>query len=328
MYSIIIQEQGARFIETAIVFNPKAGKLRRNGHLFLNDAQAILRKAGHRTRLLPTTGPKMAGNLARQAIAEGAELILAAGGDGTVNEIAEGMIGSRVPLGILPAGTANVLATEMGLGSRMIRAAESLGRAVPTRISVGRLQSSEGTRHFLLMAGIGLDARVVYNVSAPLKQKAGKVAYWVAGFSLVGRRLEEFEIEIEGRKRLCSFALVSKVRNYGGDFQIARDTSLLDDRFEVVLFEGPSSFRYLKYLAGMILNRLNGMSGVSVLRARDVAFPEPKDCRIYVQTDGEYAGRLPAKIGILEDALTLLIPPEYLRTTEAQRRRDSARTPL
>ena len=92
----------------------------------------------------------------------------------------------------------------------------------------------------------------------------------MAGWSLLGRRLAEFEVEIDGRKRRCSFALVSKVRNYGGDFTIARSVTLLDDRFEVVLFEGRSSLRYVKYFAGLALNRLAGMKGVTVLRASRV----------------------------------------------------------
>ena len=118
------------------------------------------------------------------------------------------------------------------------------------------------------MAGIGLDARVIYNLSAPLKTNLGKVAYWIAAFSLMGRRLEEFSVKIDEREYRCSFALVSKVRNYGGDLEIARGTSLFDDQFEVVLFEGRNSVRYLRYFVGVVRNRLQGMKGVRILRAR------------------------------------------------------------
>ena len=103
------------------------------------------------------------------------------------------------------------------------------------------------------------------------------------------------------------------MRNYGGDFEIARRVSLFDDEFEVVLFEGHSSVPYLKYLAGVMTNRLSGMKGVTVLHASRVDLSAPEDNRVYVQIDGEFVGRLPAQVRIVPDALTLLVPPEYGR---------------
>ncbi len=265
---------------------------------------------------MATTGPGTAAGLARAAIAEGADLILAAGGDGTINEVVEGMVHSPVPLGILPAGTANVLAMEMGMGSRLERVAASLAGYRATRVAVGRVCYQNGaanSRHFLLMAGVGLDAQVVYHVSAPLKARTGKFAYWVAGFLVLGKRLAEFHVEVDGVPYTCSFALVSRVRNYGGDLEIACRTSLFDDRFEVVLFEGSSSFRYLRYLAGVGLRKLAGIPGVSILRATNVTFSAPADRRIYMQVDGEFAGHLPGAAEMVPDGLTLLVPEGYYR---------------
>ena len=262
----------------------------------------------------PTTGPSMAGAMARAQIDAGADLIVVAGGDGTINETAEGMIGTAVPLGILPAGTANVLATEMKLGGNLEKVARRMGELRPRRISVGEVSyggGTGGTRHFLLMAGVGLDAHVVYRVNAALKAKTGKFAYWVAGWSLLGKRLAEFDVEIAGERRKCSFALLSKVRNYGGDFEIARSVTLLDDTYEVILFEGSSATRYVKYFAGMALNRLNGMRGVTVLRADRVTIGAADAGRAFVQIDGELGGTLPAEIRIVPDALTLLVPDGY-----------------
>jgi diacylglycerol kinase family enzyme len=255
----------------------------------------------------------MAGALAREHIAQGAELIVVAGGDGTINEAAEGMAGSQVPLAVLPGGTANVLAMEMKLGGNLERAAERMPDLKPRRISVGHLTCDGGrvSRNFLLMAGIGLDAHVVYNVNAGLKSKTGKFAYWVAGWSLLGKKLAEFDVEIAGQKRRCSFALLSKVRNYGGDFEIAREVTLMDDQFEVVLFEGGTSTVYVKYFAGMALNKLAGMSGVTVIRADHVRIGEPSDQRAYIQIDGELAGRLPAELKVVPNALTVLAPEAY-----------------
>jgi len=284
-------------------------------------AVEILERAGHTITLVPTTGRGTAGGIARSHIDGGASLIVAAGGDGTINEVVEGMVHSHVPLAILPGGTANVLATELKLGSRVEMVAERLTGLQPHRISLGRLTCDDGriTRHFLLMGGIGLDAHIVYHVNTSLKDRAGKVAYWVAGWSLFGRRLAEFRVDLNGRQRQCSFALVSRVRNYGGDFEIARGATLLDDQFEVVLFEGRSTLRYVKYFTGMVLRNLERMKGISVEHADRVTFTGPADRRVYVQIDGEFAGRLPAEIRIVPDALTLMLPPDYARLAESRR---------
>ena len=273
----------------------------------------ILEQQGHNVTVAPTKGPNMAGAIARTQIAGGADLIVVAGGDGTINEAAEGIIGTQVPLGILPAGTANVLATEMKLGGSLEKVARRLGELRPRRISVGHITCDGGrvARHFLLMAGVGLDAHVVYKLNAALKARTGKFAYWVAGWSLLGRRLAEFDVEIAGERRKCSFALLSKVRNYGGDFEIARNVTLLHDQFEVVLFEGGSSTRYVKYFAGMALNRLSGMRGVTVVRADRVTISPADERQAHVQIDGELGGMLPAEIRIVPDALTLLAPDGY-----------------
>ena len=279
----------------------------------------VLEGNGHRVTVAATAGPGDAGGIARRHVARGANLIVAAGGDGTINEVVEGMVHSRVPLAILPAGTANVLASEMKLGTGLEQAAGRLEECRPQRIPVGRVICDGGRveRHFLLMAGIGLDAYIVHHVNGTIKRRIGKLAYWLAGWSLMGKRLEHFRVEAGGHARECSFALISRVRNYGGDFEIARSVSLLDDDFEVVLLEGRNTVRYVKYFAGMALNRLTAMKGATVLRADRVTVSGDPGTRICVQIDGEFAGALPAEVGIVPDALTLLIPPEYSRAASA-----------
>jgi len=274
--------------------------------------EAALREAGHRVTPAPTTGPRTAGPIAREQIERGADLIVVAGGDGTINEALDGIAGSDVPLGILPAGTANVLAMEMKVGRDPIKVARRLHEWTPQRISVGELtQPGQDPRRFLLMAGIGLDAHVVYHVSAGLKAKTGKFAYWVAGWSLLGKRLPQFEVDVEGKRRTCSFALVTRVRNYGGDFEIAREVTLLDDDFEVVLFEGKTTLSYVPYFAGMAMGKLAGLRGVTVLRARSMKISGASDARVHVQIDGEYAGQLPAELRVVPGAVRLLVPSGY-----------------
>lgn len=299
---------------TFLIYNPFAGALRsgRRQHL-LEKSVRTLQQTGMKVELVPTTGPATAPEIARKCIVAGADLILVAGGDGTINEVANGMIFSGVPLGILPAGTANVLAMELGIGRRMEKVAERLAECVPERIAVGRLSNNLAPdgRYFLLMAGVGLDAHIVYHLTASMKASLGKVAYWIVGFSQLGRRFPEFTLRVDGTEYKATFALVSRVRNYGGDLEIAPSISLLDEDFELVLFSGESSFVYLKYMLGVMTRRLESMQGVTILRARNILCMGLNDENIHVQVDGEYGGRLPLSIEILPNSLTLLVPSDF-----------------
>lgn len=258
--------------------------------------------------MLPTETAGHADSLAREAARQGADLVLVLGGDGTINEAANGLIGSQVPLGILPGGTANVLANELGLGSRLERAIEKLGQCVPRRISVGRLTAGDQPpRHFLCMAGAGLDAKIVRKVSPGLKQRTGKLAYWVAGLAQFSHKLEELEVRIHSKAYRCGFALASRVRNYGGDLEIASGASLHDDDFEVVLFEGSNPLRYAWYMLNVAARRVQRMRGVRVLRAHQVVILTETP----VQIDGEYLGRQAVSIEIVPGALYLLLPPRH-----------------
>ncbi len=264
---------------------------------------------------VPTTGPDTAGDIARDCIAAGAGLILTLGGDGTINEVANGMVHSHVPLGILPGGTANVLAMETRLGTNPLRVASQLDDLVPVRVATGLLTpaSSGRGRHFLLMTGVGLDAHIVYNLNLEWKARLGKAAYWLAGFSQVGKKIEEFDVIADGRHYRAGFALCSRVRNYGGDLEIARGANLLDNSFELVLFEGESVSRYLVYFTALLAGRLGRTRGVSILRASRVEFGPAACGGVYMQMDGEAAGRPPATAQIIPGAITLLVPPRFVQ---------------
>ncbi|MCS7025806.1 MAG: diacylglycerol kinase family lipid kinase [Bryobacteraceae bacterium] len=301
------------------MYNPQAGTLRRHNKL----VEAVLRRlqeAGHRVFLRPTRHPGDATQLARQCVEEGADVILVAGGDGTINEVANGMIHSDTPLGILPAGTANVLAMELRMGASALRAAEKLGEWEPVRIGVGLVCEPSGAarRHFLLMAGAGLDAHIVAHLNLSWKRILGKGAYWAAGFASLGRRLEELEARNGTRSIRCSFALASRVRNYGGDLEIALGASLLEDHFEVVLFEGSNPFRYLKYFAGVLTGTTARLGGVTLLNSTHLELRPAGEAPVYLQVDGENSGFLPVELRFVPQALTLLAPPKYLASERAR----------
>jgi YegS/Rv2252/BmrU family lipid kinase len=292
-----------------LIYNPAAGKVRRNPESFLQRTTTALARASIQPRLTATRGPGDAAVLAREAAEAGADLVLVLGGDGTINEAANGLAHSGVPMGVLPGGTANVLAVELGLSTRLETAAERLGRLRPRSVALGRMSAlGEEARYFLMICGAGLDARVCREVSSGLKRKTGKFAYWVAGMSQITHRVDQLQACVNGETYRCGFALAGRVRNYGGDLEITAGATLASDDFEVVLFEGSNPLRYLWYLVGVTLTRVQEMRGVRVMRAQRVQIMSDA----HIQIDGEYAGRKRAVIEIVPDAITLLVPPEII----------------
>jgi len=277
---------------------------------------AALGAAGHGVAVFATDGPETAGRLAAERVEAGTDLILALGGDGTLNEALPGVVGTGVPVALLPGGTANVLAHELGIGSSAMKAVPRLAEWVPRRIPAGVLQCATGPeRYFLLMAGVGLDAHIVYQLSLPLKANLGEFAYWVTSGKQFFRRLDEFQVEANGQTFTCTFALASRVRNYAGYLEIARRVSLVEPELELVLFEGRSTLRYyLKYLAAAVSGRTSNVKGLSFLRTGEAVFKALETTPVHVQVDGEYAGRLPATVRVTAGAVTLLMPPAYLES--------------
>lgn len=300
----------ASYQNTVLIYNPAAGKIRSTRGRAVTRAVAALEREGIRVRAIPTEGPGTATRLAREAVLGDPDLILVAGGDGTINEVANGMVFSHVPLGILPAGTANVLASELGLGTRIENAARQIPQCAPERISIGQVHTSAGPRYFLMMAGVGLDAHIVYRLSPQLKASFGKIAYWLGGFARVGQPIAQFEARMNGKTLPCGFVLASRVKNYGGDLTIANNASLIEHDFEVVVFEGRSALRYLLYFGGVLTGTLSRFRGVTIGRSTRIEVQGAPDERVYVQVDGEFAGRLPARIEIVDSALTLLMPAD------------------
>ena len=305
-----MQDSTYRFI--SVIYNPLAGKLRRRAGL-LSRTVEILKATGAEVRLEPTAGPGDAGAIAARCIRQSSDLILVAGGDGTVNEALQGMVGAGVPLGVLPAGTANVLAMELGLGSKMKRVAAMLPGLVPRQISLGRLRAvgCEDGRYFLAMTGAGLDADIVRVLNLRLKTATGKFAYWVAGLSKLASLLGRLHVDVNGQRVTAGFALVSRVRNYGGNLEIAHSVRLTDNDFEVVLFEGRVPLRYGLYFLGVITRLEKFLPGISVMRSRRVELLPADGRDIFLQVDGELAGKLPATLEIVPGGLTLLMPPGY-----------------
>ncbi len=294
------------FRDVALIYNPLSGRLRWRRQRDLAQAIAFLEAAGMRIISLPTIAPGSATQLAREQVRLGRNLIIVCGGDGTINEVVGGMVGSHVPLAILPAGTGNVLARELGLPRSIRRAAEYIPHGELRRIALGRA----GQHHFICLAGVGIDGCIVYNLDLRAKASLGQLSYWLESFrQLFAYDFPWFDVEVEAQRWRAVFAIVSRTRHYGGPIQITRRADFFSGEFEVAVFTHRQRFRFLLYLLANWLRQLERFPEVQFIKARRVrCVPIAPEQRIHVEVDGEQAGTLPCEFEIVPDALSLLVP--------------------
>jgi diacylglycerol kinase (ATP) len=272
-----------------IVFNPVAG--RRRAHLLWRVLDVLVAN-GVRLDLAETHRAGHAEALAREAVRRGAEMIVAAGGDGTIAEVANGLLGSRACLGVIPLGTANVLAHELALpfAPRSVAAALAFGRT--RTLWPGQANSQEGTRLFVQMLGVGFDAHVVRNLPFALKKALGKGAYVMQSIRELARyKFPPIHMQIDGRETEAASVIISKGRLYGGSFSVAADAVPGDPGFSVVLFDRSGPSAAMMYGAALPLNLLGRAPGVRQVRARRIDFLRSE--AVPAQTDGDSAGFAP-----------------------------------
>ena len=303
----------------ALIFNPAAGggRLRRQIH-HLEEAQAILSRSGIDTTLLVTGEPGDATEFARQSVADGYDLVIASGGDGTNNEVVNGLAGSNVPLAVLPSGTANILAKELGIPWDVRRAAELIPHSRPRRIALGSMEflpsspdhsgNGSGRRYFLCVGGAGADGALVYSLDLGTKLKAGILAYWMEGArQLLRYRFPAFHISSQERSVEATLVVVGRTKHYGGPFQITTGASLFQDDFEVVAATSRNPFVFLTYLPALWLGSLRRRSDIYVWKTDSLRCEIPGEV-VHTQVDGEPAGRLGVAFRIVPSALTLMVP--------------------
>jgi diacylglycerol kinase family enzyme len=266
----------------------------------------------------------MAHELAQAAVENGVDVILACGGDGTINEVISGMAMSPVPLGILPGGTANIVARELRLPLHPVRAAREFPRWTPHRIALGRAHWEEAqprtpageqatqacSRLYISVAGIGYDAEIVYRLSSWLKYNFGVAGYVMESFrQLVRYSFPRFSCRMNGNERQGTFAVIHRTRLYAGWLHIAPTAGLFQPRFAVCSFPSRSRLRYLLYALAVLVRQHLRLSGVSLDNCtRVVCTPVDEAATIRFELDGELAGAIPASFEIVPDALTLLAP--------------------
>jgi YegS/Rv2252/BmrU family lipid kinase len=308
----------AHFQNALLIHNPNAGTGGNARRRLLDEARVILAAGGIEAELAETTEPGHATEIAQQAAREGRQLVIACGGDGTLNEVVNGLAnlqnGHRVPLALLPGGTANILAKELDLPWDIPRAAKQLVGGELREIALGLatpLEQPDKKRFFLSVAGAGPDGMIVYSVDLGLKARVGILAYWWQGAREVLRyTFPRFRVRTGDRQMEGTLVIVGRTKNYGGPFKITDQADLFEDQFEVLVLTTQSGLRYLSYLPTLWMGNLRKEEDVHFWKA-DTLICEPLDAKpVYAQLDGEPFARLPVEFSIVPRALKLLVPRE------------------
>jgi diacylglycerol kinase (ATP) len=304
--------------DALLIYNPTSGRKRHRRFLEIEKAARTLKDAGIATELAPTTEQGNATKIAQQAVEQRRGMVIACGGDGTINEIVNGLAGSQVPMALLPAGTANILAKELGIPWDIPRAARLIPKADIRRIALGvaiPLNGNhseflpEGRRYFLSVAGAGPDGAIVNGVDCNLKKKVGQLAYWAEGFKqLFSYGFPEMQVRSAGQQRKATFIVVGRTSHYGGPFKITDRASLFEDSFEFLTHSKRSRLGYLACLPAMWIGKLRSVDGIDTWKSQETICEASGSETVYAQVDGEPVGRLPLAFRIVPDALSIVTP--------------------
>jgi diacylglycerol kinase family enzyme len=318
--------------KAALLYNPDSGGSRARRQAELESVLTLLGDANVEARLVLTDSRAHAEEKARQSILEGCDTVFACGGDGTVHNLIQVLANTSVALAILPMGTANALAHDLGLSPNIAEAARAALQATPRRVALGRIQSVDlegkpGTRFFIVAAGCGVDAHLFYKLHAGTKQRMGMTAYYAKAWQLwcthpMTRFLVEFAEPGSDQPRQANVTelMAVRIRNFGGVLQeLAPGASLDRDDLRLVFCRTASRFAYLLYVTRGLLRRNWKIPGIDLAHSGRVSCqyvvasasaegPSREQPKVYVEADGELVGTLPAEITVAPQALTLLAP--------------------
>ncbi len=307
--------------KVALFYNPLSGSRRARRLTDLKAAVTVLRNAGLEVVATPTQAASDATPQVSQAIAAGCDTVFACGGDGTVHDVLQGLVGSQVALGVIPLGTANALAHDLGLPLSPAGAARAALTAKPRRIAVGRatyqdLYGNLVSRYFTVTLGAGVDAHLFHQLDPQTKVRFGMLAYCAqATWLWLTHRMQTFAVEFhqadgQTRQAEVSELLAVRIRNFGGVLrELAPGASLDRDDFRLVLFQTRSRLAYLGYIVRGLVGAQWRIGGVELIHTTSVVCrPSSEGSLIYLEADGEILGTLPAEIGMVPNALTLLTP--------------------
>ncbi|MDA8156195.1 MAG: diacylglycerol kinase family lipid kinase [Actinomycetota bacterium] len=272
-------------------------------------AVRLLEEAGIKTQPLQTAHKGHGIELAKKAAQEGMDIVVAAGGDGTFNEVANGLAGSGAAMGIIPTGTTNVLAKELHIpgnvegAARLIAGRMKKGGARP--VYLGHLGFENGLeRKFLLMAGVGFDGEAVYRVATAAKGSPGKTGYIMGGLKLLGGwKPERLSLKIDGGRQIAaSSVIVCKGARYGGYMKAAPDADISTPYLYAVAVRGFGKLDILRFALGFLAGAHTTMKGVLYTSCSSIQISGTP----HVQADGDYIGKGPLTVEIAKEKLRMV----------------------
>lgn len=252
-------------------------------------------------RVEPTTAPGDARRLAQRAAAEGCRIVVAAGGDGTINEVVNGIAGSQSALGILPVGTMNVFATELGLPSDLEEAWEIIEAGSTREIDLAQAND----HYFAQLAGVGLDAQVVERTTTEFKKNFGPLSYLINAAQLASHKPPRLRVESEGVTREGSFVLIGNGRYYGAPLKVFTDASLDDGLLDVIVAKNAGHLDLVRYFTGVVTGIHPEFEDIDYFHTRELLVTSPDD--VPVEVDGELAGKLPVTFRIAPHRLRVVV---------------------
>jgi diacylglycerol kinase family enzyme len=316
--------------KATILFNPNSGRRGKKRDVELNHAIGILQSAGIRTELTVCRSSQEATDHARCAVADGSDTVFACGGDGTIHDVIQALAGTPVALAILPFGTANALAHDLAIPFRPSAAAKAAVTGTVRRIPLGRIEyqdfkGNSAARYFTVAAGIGVDAHLFYKLTAELKNRGGMTAYYFKAWHLwATHRMRKFEVDYANGNGLRQHAVLTellavRIRFFGNILrELVPGASLDCADLRTVMCRTASRNAYIQYVAGALLGRPWNIKGIDLVSCSEVVCQLPqksdgrdashKDDHVYVEADGELLGRLPARMTMQPDALSLVVP--------------------
>lgn len=291
-----------------LIFNPKTGRYGARRPAQLESLCDYLRVHDVAVEQVSTKGPGDATKIAARAAVDGFNEVVVCGGDGTINEVLQGIIGTKLRLAILPRGTGNVLAGELQLPLNARGAMEVIARGRTRKLHLGCAidEATGAKRYFFLMAGIGLDAEVVKRVHPGLKKRIGKAAFWYSGLGhLADWEPVPFEIKVGDETFSATFATIGKAARYGGDLCVTPRARIDRPEFEICLVDSRSRLHYLRLLSQAMRGGMRAdKRGIRFLHAtRAQAFGNTA-----VQVDGELIGKLPMTFEIAPQSIEVIVP--------------------
>jgi diacylglycerol kinase (ATP) len=295
----VSQASNAGTCRLFVIHNPISG--RRSG--LLREVRSHLEPLGCRVTLYETTHPGHARELAAQVSESEYDRIVVSGGDGTINEVINGLRPDAPPVAIIPRGTANVLAAEIGLGADPKQIADTILNGETRAVSLGEING----RKFLLMAGVGFDASVVATVSSRLKRAIGKGAYVIASLAqMIRSDFPRFSVLVDGVAYDAASVVIANAHYYGGKFVCAPEARLESPDLQVCLFERGNRFYVAVYGLALTLGLLPKAPGYRILPATRVEIRGPSGAAL--QADGDFVGVTPATVNVTPRAVRLVFP--------------------